>query len=94
MTLAEEIQLRVYLYGGNEVVARDINREWGFFLVPVESLKPRPRTEHAIWTDKELAYLIKYIKLKPVLYISKHLKRTVPAVYSKAYKLGLLEKAA
>lgn len=94
MTLAEEILLRIEVYGGADVVARDINREWGFFLVPVESLKPRPRTKHVVWSDKELAFLIKYIKIKSVSYLSKHLKRTVPAVYSKAYNLGLMKKTA
>ena len=77
MTLLEEIQLRIKVYGGNRAVVAFITEEWA-------SPKKRNNIYRSDkWTDKEIAFVHKRVNA-----IAKVLGRTPYAIGSKMYVMG------
>lgn len=93
MTLAEEILLRIEIYGGREKVLCDIDREWGFFLGGKITTFQRDRGAMPNWSVTDTRYLIKWYHKLTIRKISKRLGRSCPAIYKKVAELNIKKTA-
>ena len=88
MTLTEEIQLRIDIYGGREVLAREIDREWGFFLGGKNlTIAQRKRGATLLWSSKDTQYLLKWYKRTNISVLSRRLGRSKFAIMSRMHYL-------
>lgn len=75
MTLLEEINLRIEVYGGREVVARQIEAEWKPKVVSM-------RKTYTSWKRSEIMILKNRSKI-PLTKIAKILNRSYDSVHGK-----------
>jgi hypothetical protein len=91
-TLAEEIQMRIDIYGGREVLIREIEKEWP--LNPVRKWirfkKPISVGDNRLgaWTQQQIDFMAENLQKLGSRAIGKIIGKTDRAVYSKACRMG------
>lgn len=91
-TLAEEIQIRIAIYGGREVLIREIEKEWP--LNPTRKYicarEPKNIGDNRLgsWTQQQIDFMAENLQRLGPRAVGHVIGKTDRAVYSKACRMG------